>query len=359
MDAIIQLMRNALCCIKDLHLFPGTFLYDPTVVSSSFPAPLNKTTPLEICIGILQLYACLSCISSGFDLITNHGFYKLWRIEKIASSRTRSKEAHDQLVNNSLNEEAVCAAKSTGVGYCTLIIGIAFFWLFANSLHITEVGWIGGLPFLIHALTAMEVALLPLLYLMLSDGFNSLRKSRTMMKLARHISSSANFGEKLTLETFCMLQAALKSPWVPFWVKSDRSLLDEEKLLLKEVDSVKASLKLLASEDTNKKMKDISAFLEQESKMLKLMGYRSFFYFILNFIAFYGYLLGIIVYYLSGESHKSSYIPMLLLGMSHADADWHGNFVGDLMWTVEPVIIISSPYLFRMMIGHRKKVKAD
>ena len=27
------------------------------------------------------------------------------------------------------------------------------------------------------------------------------------------------------------------------------------------------------------------------------------------------------------------------------DADWHGNFFGDVMWTVEPIVILSSPML--------------
>jgi len=367
MDAIIQLMRNALCCIKDLQLFSGTFLYDPTLVSSSFPAPMNKTTPLELCISSLQLYACFSCMSSGLDLLTNHGINKLRRIVRLASMRTKSSEAHDQIINNSLNAEAVAAAKMTGVGYCTFIIGVAFFWLFANSLHITETGWIGGLPFLIHALSAMEIALIPLLYLMITDGLYSIRKSSVMKKLAIHISTHTNFGEKLTFETFCILQTVSlqQKPWVPFWVKYYRLSLEEEKMLTKEAETVQASLKLLSSEETKKSMKDISDKLKQEAKMLQWVGYRSFLYFILNFIAFYGYLLGILVYYMTSSEDETSsttpYFTLLLLGMSPTDADWHGNFIGDLMWTVEPIIIIGSPYIFQILLTgrDRKKEKSD
>jgi hypothetical protein len=359
MDAVIQLLRNALCCVKDLHLFPGTFIYDPSLVSSSFPAPLNKTTPLEICICVLQLYACLSCISSGINLVTNHGLYKLWQIERIASTRTKSKEPHQQLVNMSLNAEAVVAAKTTGVGYCTFIIGVAFFWLFANSLHITETGWIGGLPFLIHALTAMEIALLPLLYLMLTDGYNALRKASIMQNLAKSISTKSTIDEKLTLELFCLLQTARGNPWIPFWTKYDRLNSDEKKMLQKEIESVQILLKDYESEGVKKILKETSINLEKEAKIQLAMGYRSFLYFILNFIAFYGYLLGIIVYYLNGAISKPAYASMLLLGLTEADADWLGNFVGDLMWTIEPILIITTPYLFRMWVGQAKKEKKD
>jgi hypothetical protein len=74
------------------------------------------------------------------------------------------------------------------------------------------------------------------------------------------------------------------------------------------------------------------------------------------------HLLGIIVYYLSGDlsSSKRAYLTVFLLGMSDADADWQGNFVGDLMWTVEPLIILGSPFIFQILMrGDRKKEKAD
>ena len=71
-------------------------------------------------------------------------------------------------------------------GCCVLPLWIAFFWLFANSLHITTAaGWIGGLPLLIHALTVMEVALLPLLYFMTKDANTALRKAKKRSFLPR------------------------------------------------------------------------------------------------------------------------------------------------------------------------------
>jgi hypothetical protein len=56
LDSIVQLIRNFLCCIKDWHLFSDTWLYDPKVTQQyyDFPEPLNKTTPLEAMISIVQ-----------------------------------------------------------------------------------------------------------------------------------------------------------------------------------------------------------------------------------------------------------------------------------------------------------------
>ena len=40
-------------------------------------------------------------------------------------------------------------------------------------------------------------------------------------------------------------------------------------------------------------------------------------YFILNFVAFYGYMLGILVYYVDTEDDQSVYVRTLKLGMTN------------------------------------------
>jgi hypothetical protein len=62
LDSIVQLIRNFLCCIKDWQLFSDTWLYDPKVTQQyyDFPEPLNKTTPLEAMISVVQ--SCKYCM---------------------------------------------------------------------------------------------------------------------------------------------------------------------------------------------------------------------------------------------------------------------------------------------------------
>jgi len=52
-------------------------------------------------------------------------------------------------------------------------------------------------------------------------------------------------------------------------------------------------------------------------------------------------------------------VRSLKLGYGNSDADWGGNFAGDLMWTVEPVVILASPYFIKKMIGAVVKAKQD
>lgn len=75
-----------------------------------------------------------------------------------------------------------------------------------------------------------------------------------------------------------------------------------------------------------------------------------FILFVLNVIAGYGYMMGILAFYFPAASLSSAdpgnYIAkMLMFEMSNASADWWGNFCGDLAWTVEPVLVLMNPYV--------------
>ena len=68
MDSTVQLVRNTLCCVKDLDLFADTLLYDPSVIS--MPEPLHETTPLQALIGVTQFYAFVSISIQGIKLLS-------------------------------------------------------------------------------------------------------------------------------------------------------------------------------------------------------------------------------------------------------------------------------------------------
>ena len=61
MDAIVQFIRNALCCIKDLQLFEEYGIHDAKLslqlIGGDIPEPFHKTTPIEylICISNVLL----------------------------------------------------------------------------------------------------------------------------------------------------------------------------------------------------------------------------------------------------------------------------------------------------------------
>lgn len=406
MDAIVQLIRNALCCIKDLNMFEGTFIHDKVLTGQllgKLPEPMDQTSPLELIISITQLYACVSLFRSGITLITT-SVGKLRRILRIVEARMTNLNQQnqqqeekkkndddtaaavewtqaDRIVHESLFKEAKHGLRSVFIGFLVTPLGICFWWLFINSWHITEVDWFGGLQGLINALTVMEIVLVPLLYYMIVDGFETLRKSNRAKDLLQRLQS----GSLTKSEDIDVLTYESMTGWVPFWDAGTPMFSgptpDEEQRVAKEVAKVKETLTTWFPSKGEKKDDDDK--VEKEEKMrqealddaeyklevavptLRMEGYREFVYFILNFVAFYGYLMGPITHYYKDEEVQPYHIQSMKFFYRNDDADWHGNFAGDLMWTIEPIIILGSPVLFALFkpsskkSSKEKKVKAD
>ena len=73
MDSVVQLVRNFLCCMKDLEVFPTSFLHDANVTAQfyHFPAPLDQTTPLEFAISWCQFYPFVFLTKAGIGMTIN------------------------------------------------------------------------------------------------------------------------------------------------------------------------------------------------------------------------------------------------------------------------------------------------
>jgi hypothetical protein len=379
MDAVVQLIRNALCCVKDWEIGHSSsttsFLYDSTFTSSYYklPPPLHETTPLEILISICQFYAFWSFSRSGFRLmVTSLGKFNYFL--RLMDYRTDVPAAHrltppEELVNESLLKEGELALRSTLVGFMVMCIGISFFWLGGNSWHVTATWWLGGAQGLVHALTVMEVCLVPLLYYMWIDGAKQLAKSKTMVSLADQVDPDS-------LESLTVDELQILTDWKPVWAHgvvmswADLSTSKDRHHLDRETKAVKEHLEVFIA----KKKKDVppgkddekeakirretlqgkATELRAQARIARWEGYREYLYFIINLVAFYGYLQGILAFYFEDDlapGLAAVVVPRLKLGTSNAVADWRGNFIGDLMWTVEPVIILATPALFRRWAG--------
>jgi len=385
MDSIVQLIRNALCCVKDWELFSDSvpMLYDANQtksVLSSFlqlelPAIIDKTTPLEVIISVSQLYACLSCAHSGMKLSwTSAG--KLKRIVRLLEARlssplqgdTLNALAANRIVNESMIKEAKSSMRNAFVGLMVAPIGFGFFWLFANSWHVTEAGWIGGLVALIDALTVMEVCMVPLLYYMIVDGFEQFimfRQTKECIDVVASKQGKFNPGYiNITRYEF------MEPGWVPFFeegtspmggsINSDK----ETEALATETKQVEQTLNLwfspTATNDKNdENEKDAKIRKEAIENAISTMnkslfglstkGYLEFLYFVLNFIAFYGYLMAIITFYYPDDDFQPTWVTQMKFGYDNNFADWSGNFAGDLMWTIEPAVILAIPFYFSSM----------
>lgn len=375
MDAVVQLLRNGFCCIKDLDLFQSTFLWDANVTAQyyDFPEPLNKTTPLEAIISVLQLYVVLTGSIAGWNMFFK-SFGKIRRIERLMDTRQAVRTPADSIVNASLIKEGMLALRSIFVGQNIFFISVSFFWLFANSWHVTETNWVGGLAGLIHALTVMEICLLPLLYYMWKDGKEHLEKSNKMKELAATLEKGELSAKDLPLGSFQLVAP----DWKPFWVDGVNPLdsIDsskEAKQMEEEISNVSRILQTFAPDakktdnDANEKeakarankLNETASDLLSKVLVTRCEGYREIVYLVINTIAFYGYAMSIVCYYFPDEGKQPALVQRLLFGMNNIDADWHGNFAGDLMWTIEPIIILTSPFLLQSLQREKKKAKAD
>jgi hypothetical protein len=385
MDAIVQLIRNALCCVKDWELFSDSIpmLYDANQtksVLSSFlqlelPEIIDKTTPLEVIISVSQLYACLSCAYSGMKLSwTSAG--KLKRIVRLLEARlssplegnTLNALAANRIVNESLIKEAKSSMRNAFVGLMVAPIGFCFFWLFANSWHVTEAGWIGGLVALIDALTVMEMCMVPLLYYMIVDGFEQFmmfRQTKECIDVVTSKKGKFNPGY-LNITRYEFMEPG----WVPFFEEGTspmgRSINSDKEIeaLATETKQVEQTLNLWFSptatndkDDENEKdakirkeaIENAISTMNKSLFGLSTKGYREFLYFVLNFIAFYGYLMAIITFYYPDDDFQPTWVTQMKFGYDNNFADWSGNFAGDLMWTIEPAVILASPLYFSYM----------
>lgn len=337
MNDYVQLARNALCCLKDWDIGPR-FLFDPEVTAQyyDFPEPLNKTTPLEFFISWLQFYPFIFLTKAGYQMTLGAiqrsrriQFLLEQRPKKVSSSAIETNdEIAQRLVTAKLIKDGKAAIKELIIGIQLFFIGFSFLWLFANSWHVTETDWIGGIWALIHALTVMEIALIVLLYYMIADGMEKLAASQKMTELA----DSLKFKEKMITPTINLITYEFMSKWSPFWAETDGS----ETELKEETSKVKKSLEIYrgGKKDGEKEGKirqttltGIAERLREEAHTTKLEGYREFLFFALNLVAFYGYLMGIITFYFEELEEESAWLRHLKFHHTHEMADWHGNFV--------------------------------
>jgi hypothetical protein len=420
LDAIVQLLRNAMCCIKDLHWFPESivhkeygayeYLLKGFLDVTLLPEPLNKTSLLEFFISWTQLYACLSTCTAGIQL-TWKSVGKLRRLVRLLESRLNttsnsnsnsnsnnnnsnlSSKVANRIVNESLMQQAKAAIRGVVVGILVTPIGFAFFWLFANSWHVTETPWIGGLLGLIDALTVMELCLLPLLVYMIVDAMDYFAKLRDTKLCIQAVESKQIFSTPnttdavdaaMTLSTYEFMMPG----WVPFWeagispLAAPLSSTEASKRIDMEVAAVQKTLDQWfvvntnntnndnnddkENDDKEKEQKIQQEALDKSVKIMKaslvelrIKAYREIVYFVLNFIAFYGYLLGIVTFYFPDDEAQPSYVHNMKFGYGNAIADWTGNFAGDLMWTIEPIVILTSPLYLTYVQQQQKQSSSN
>lgn len=364
MDAIVQLARNLLCCIKDLELFKESILYDSSSLTQFHGwnyHPYDKTTPLEALISIFQFYVFVTGVPNAFTLFWS-SLGKLYRIYRILEQKNRSsiKLTVERLMLQSLFKEAAMSIKSAYIGFNVFFISFAFLWLSGNSWHVTETDIIGGLPALIHALTVMNICMVPLLYYMYKDARTQFERANVMeqaeLKWEQH-------GVILEKDISIPVLEAITN-WLPFWdsgapvfgrvnhIMEQEAWKREGDIVQKLLDDISGkSLEKKTDEQTHLHVEEMAEKLHVRKRIVRLEGYREFFFLLVNFVAWYGYGMCVLVYYWPDETQQPTWLRMVLAYGENHLMDWRGNFAGDFMWTIEPLVILGSP----MYLAHLQR----
>ncbi|GMI01180.1 hypothetical protein TrLO_g3856 [Triparma laevis f. longispina] len=277
------------------------------------------------------------------------------------------------LLETSLKDYKTQKLKDLMESFSCLIIGPAFFWLSCNSLHVTSTSYIGGIDGVIIALCFMEVALVPCLIFMFWKAEDQKKMERKMEAFAEwgfdgDLAFDTDKPDKNLFDWVCSaveirsstsIQSADETPKkkdrdaedvmlyelslfegfgseseknstiYPWWGGAEK---DFDELTKEAFGTVVSGIEAVS--DSNALIHDALPFIQGGGERLALEVYRLWAYFFLNFFAFYGYLMAPVTYYTPvGHNGLSDFLKFR---MSDEDADWAGNFAGDLCWTIEP-----------------------
>lgn len=390
----IQLIRNALCVVKSLSPSNASFMQ---IASPKSAFPVNEITVIELVIAVTQYAPVVFLIIASYKSF-------------VAGSRDshRSKKLLIGLDNLSIQggslgsaeytilRQAILREKDGGVtrqitGFWEFVIGCCFVFLGNNSLHLR--GPTHPLP-LIRALCFMEVGLIYFLFLMLKSILENISLSIKINNFTKRIDDLL---KKLKDE---------KSPKLPDYselrllqIASDVGYLDNLMEVYKILDvSFPASYHRSISnlEGLREDLGSINAFLANNRSTTKtekedknyvkddrtnaLLSYQerlqkrksetkieminTTILFILNFIAFYGYMMSILSFYYPNASTSDDasvmeyFTKIFCLNLSLSAADFYGSLAGDIAWALEPAYVLFVIPFLKAKTSHVKKVRS-
>jgi hypothetical protein len=382
-------------------LLPASSIFQlPYFPDSSF-YPLTITTTIELLIAPTQFAAVIFNCMSGYGNV-NNGKEDLVRVEKwLAAINSvfllkpfKSSSAEFLVLKAGLATDKAALKRRIFIGYLEIIFGIAFLFLVLNSLHI--VGPSHPKP-VIDALIWMEVGLVYILVVMWQSFTKKVKDIQRLSKYSAFVKSmKVKTAEELLLRAidsgFDRAEifegfVALHPSYAPAWRRhssSDGSTGTKDavsKALSEEIQTEFRTVTAVFSKFTSIEKsasgsdgehQSLSLTLEKQSFEARLQAPLELIFFVLNFTAWYGYLLGILAFYVpeaardaslgiidyamnsiqeSGAPH--SWCKVFMFGLSHGDADWWGNLAGDMAWTIEPLLMLIQKPIIGYLVKSR------
>jgi hypothetical protein len=377
LNTYVQFFRNFGCVLKAL-LPKDSYVIKQTMalpwaayLTILFPNIFISRSPdpsyLQYFIAITQFYVVF--VYPYYALIKlMQGYRQLIKLRHQQTAINRislTKPSTEVIILSSAVSQAIDKVWMESIigGFVEIINALQFVYLGLGSLQIQ-------LPrhpaAIIEAVCITEVALIFFLYLMWQSWQQHVQIAASSRRLLANIESKqedikAKNEKPLTLVDILSLAhdagfarniseiiPALGIDYSTRWILSEEDIVLEDEIqrlnialkdVLSPIDIPLKASKLLGITDAKLKVHSkltAHATTHEESIPMEII------YFLLNLLAFYGYLLGILTFYFPRDE---IWLWVMKFGQSHGVASTVGEFLGDLAWTIEPILVIVTPHL--------------
>lgn len=334
---VVQLLRNALCVLKSLLPRSHALMAPIAVVAGK---KLATPSLLELGIAVTQFAAVVFSAQSGLTSIFTGAVYLRdadWTQEQLDRLLITSPSSENIVLIQGARIEQRSRLLSLVTGLSDLPIAFSFVFLTLSSLKLT--GSTHPKP-VIDGILLSEVSIAIYLCVMLSAWLEKVAEARRLHRLADALTQV----DEIAIDKEELLTTIYDAGYAQNISRALEHMDPEYALIAKHALPVEsqqqavseALSRLTKAEDSRR---DLPEKLEGLSAQAMGLGLLEAVLFGLNLIAWYGYLIAALTFYIP-EHSQPSWFATAKLSLSHSDADFWGNFSGDLAWTVEPLLLL-------------------
>ena len=290
------------------------------------------------------------------------------------------------VLRHGLTREFANSGRQFFVGISQAVIAVSFVFFSLNTLQIRFKSHPGPV---VNAVIALLSGLSYLLYTMVlaliarSENVAMARKLRRLLKKSANGNSPAEiislayrsgYGENV-FEALSALTAAKETGVCPLSFEFKTDSVDYKEMVLNDLTTIRTALLGLRDDSaaapaavageqtpqrkTRSRAKSISsqpvsaavlASLDAHKRSESVSGMTTFVFFAINFLAGYSYLMCVLAFYLpheafEGDSIIGAAVSLLMLNYPSQVADFWGGHLGDVFWTIEPLLVHVTPYV--------------
>lgn len=378
-----QCVRNFLCVVKSI--LPVQYYLQRPVFSYA-PHPFNKISTLEGLIAITQFLAVVINIISSYNSMI-FGFRQYYRahygilsVDRHSVSYPSKGSIEHTILRHGLREDMKDGMTKFCVGIAEFVVGCAFIFLMANSLHLHGIDH--PIP-LMQALISLEMALLYFIKVILTGIISNVSKASKYANLEKLLVEAMvkpefknmKISNRKLMDFAC--EVGFLNNLMDAYIFVNPTYFPAYRLSYSAIDGIEKDLQEIGKEFVDEKLEDFNnpkkvvtvvrsvvnptfcANLLIESRSLYVEAFFDFLILSLNVLAGWGYWMCILAFYYPDAYTTANAVPVtadpmmhfisriVMLQLSPSRASFYGNFLGDFAWMLEPLLVISKPTLLR------------